>query len=90
LELSTDAELEARTTHKPDNKGAVEGWEFRRCRCGFLLALSPRHKLYWVRAKCFIREIGSREELQAAVNSRCRIYDAHRRQSAARVSADAG
>jgi hypothetical protein len=75
--------------HKPDNKATVEGWEFRRCRCGFVLALSPRRKLYWVRAKGSIKEIGSREELQAAVDSRCRIYDAHRRQGAVPPSAHA-
>ena len=61
--------------HKPDNKGSVEGWEFRRCRCGFVLAVSPRRKLYWLRAHKSIREIRSKEELQAALAKRCRIYD---------------
>jgi len=61
--------------HKPDNKGAVEGWEFRRCLCGFTLAVSPRRKVYWLRAKTTIREIRSREELQAALARRCRIHD---------------
>ena len=75
--------------HKPDNKGAVEGWEFRRCRCGFTLAVSPRRKLYWVRAKRSIKEIRSREKLQAAVDTRCRIYDACRGPTVAPVSTDA-
>ena len=61
--------------HKPQNKGSVEGWEFRRCLCGFVLAVSPSRKLYWLRAKTSIKEIRSREELQAAVAKRCRIHD---------------
>jgi hypothetical protein len=61
--------------HKPDNRGSIEGWEFRRCPCGFVLAVSPRRKLYWLRAKTPIKEIHSRGELQAALATRCRIYD---------------
>jgi hypothetical protein len=65
--------------HKPENKGSVEGWEFRRCLCGFVLAVSPRRKLYWLRAKTSVKELRSREELEAALATRCRIYDAPRK-----------
>ena len=35
--------------HLPVYVAAIEGWTFRRCRCGFSLALTPGGAIWWLR-----------------------------------------
>ncbi|MGH9342589.1 MAG: hypothetical protein ACRD19_02325 [Terriglobia bacterium] len=63
----------AGSMHNPSNIGKIDGWEFRRCRCGFMLALPPaRNTIYWLRARNPIRRLASKAELAAALETHCR------------------
>jgi hypothetical protein len=62
--------------HHPDNVGKAEGWAFHRCRCGFTLAVPPTGRnsspvVYWLRAAKSIKPLGNKDELAAAVATRC-------------------
>jgi len=62
--------------HHPGPAGTVEGWWFRRCRCGFVLALSTSGRVWWVRAHSPVLEIRAPELLFAALATECRYYRA--------------
>jgi len=60
--------------HHPAGLENVEGWRFRRCRCGFVLALSESERVWWVRANSSVLEINSPDMLFAALSTECRYY----------------
>ena len=56
------------------NSHLVEGTHYRQCLCGFLLALTPSNRVYWLRAAGSTIEITSFDELLRAVSSSCWKY----------------
>jgi len=50
---------------------AIEGWTFRRCRCGFSLALTPGGAIWWLRTTKEAMEIKNFKTLLRALNSNC-------------------
>jgi len=50
---------------------AIEGWNFRRCRCGFALALTPGGAIWWLRTTKDSMAINSFKLLLRALNSNC-------------------
>jgi len=57
--------------HLPVYVVAIEGWTFRRCRCGFSLALTPGGAIWWLRTTKDSVEIKSFKLLLRALNSNC-------------------
>src|SRR5215472_1821512 len=57
--------------HLPVYVVAIEGWTFRRCRCGFSLALTPSGAIWWLRTTKDAMEINSFKALLRALNSNC-------------------
>jgi len=57
--------------HLPVYVLAIEGWTFRRCRCGFSLALTPSGAIWWLRTTKNAMEITSFKLLLRALNSNC-------------------
>ena len=50
---------------------AIEGWTFRRYRCGFSLALTPSGAIWWLRTTKDSMAINSFKLLLRALNSNC-------------------
>src|SRR6516164_7033784 len=57
--------------HLPVYVVAIEGWTFRRCRCGFSLALTPSGAIWWLRTTKVAMAINSFKALLRALNSNC-------------------
>jgi hypothetical protein len=57
--------------HLPVDVVELEGWTFRRCRCGFSLALTPRGAIWWLRTTKAAMEIKSFKALLRALSSNC-------------------
>src|SRR5216684_1150444 len=57
--------------HLPVYVVEIEGWTFRRCRCGLSLALTPSGAIRWLRTTKDAREIKSFKSLLRALNSNC-------------------
>jgi hypothetical protein len=57
--------------HLPVYVLAIEGWTFRRCRCGFSLAQTPSGAIWWLRTTKAAMEIKSFKLLLRALNSNC-------------------
>jgi len=57
--------------HLPVYVIEIEGWIFRRCRCGFSLALTPSSAIWWLRTTKDSMEIKSFKLLLRALNSNC-------------------
>ena len=57
--------------HLPVYVVAIEGWTFRRCRCGFSLALTPSGAIWWLRTTKEAMEIKNFKALLRALNSNC-------------------
>jgi hypothetical protein len=60
--------------HLPVYVVEIEGWTFRRCRCGFSLALTPSGAIWWLRTTKEAMEINSFKALLRALNSNCWAY----------------
>jgi hypothetical protein len=60
--------------HHPGLSETIDGWSFRRCRCGLVLALSASKRTWWVRANSPAVEIVSLDALLAALTTDCRYY----------------
>jgi len=60
--------------HLPLRADTIQGWTFRRCSCGFVLAMSPENRVWWLRATSSAREITSFAGLIAALASNCRYH----------------
>jgi hypothetical protein len=57
--------------HLPVYVLEIEGWTFRRCRCGFSLALTPSGVIWWLRTTKEAMEINSFKSLLRALSSNC-------------------
>jgi hypothetical protein len=57
--------------HLPVYVHEIEGWTFRRCRCGFSLALTPSGAIWWLRTTKEAMAINSFKALLRALNSNC-------------------
>jgi len=57
--------------HLPVYVLEIEGWTFRRCRCGFSLALTPSRAIWWLRTTKDAMEINSFKSLLRALSSDC-------------------
>ena len=57
--------------HLPVYVLEIEGWTFRRCRCGFSLALTPSGAIWWLRTTKEAMGINSFKSLLRALNSNC-------------------
>ena len=57
--------------HLPVYVHEIEGWTFRRCRCGFSLALTPSGAIWWLRTTKEAVAINSFKSLLRALNSNC-------------------
>jgi hypothetical protein len=57
--------------HLPVYVVEIEGWTFRRCRCGFSLALTPSGAIWWLRTTKEAMAIKSFKALLRALNSNC-------------------
>jgi hypothetical protein len=57
--------------HLPAYVVEIEGWTFRRCRCGFSLALTSSGAIWWLRTTKEAMEINSFKALLRALNSNC-------------------
>jgi hypothetical protein len=57
--------------HLPVYVVELEGWTFRRCRCGFSLALTPSGAIWWLRTTKVAMAINSFKALLRALNSNC-------------------
>jgi hypothetical protein len=57
--------------HLPVYMVEIEGWTFRRCRCGFSLALTPSGTIWWLRTTKEAMAINSFKALLRALNSNC-------------------
>jgi hypothetical protein len=60
--------------HLPVYVAAIEGWTFRRCRCGFSLALTPSGTIWWLRTTKDSVELKSFKLLLRALNSNCWVH----------------
>lgn len=61
--------------HHPGSVETIESWRFRRCPCGFVLALSQTGRVWWVRARSSVMEITSLGGLLAALSTSCRVHE---------------
>jgi hypothetical protein len=57
--------------HLPVYVDELEGWTFRRCRCGFSLALTPSGGIWWLRTTKAAKQLDSFKSLLRALNSNC-------------------
>ncbi|MBV8362113.1 MAG: hypothetical protein JO189_29900 [Deltaproteobacteria bacterium] len=57
--------------HLPVYVIEIEGWIFRRCRCGFSLALTPSGAIWWLRTTKDAMAIKNFKMLLRALNSNC-------------------
>jgi hypothetical protein len=57
--------------HLPVYVLEIEGWTFRRCRCGFSLALTPSGAIWWLRTTKEAMQISSFKSLLRALRSDC-------------------
>jgi hypothetical protein len=57
--------------HLPIFTDELEGWTFRRCRCGSTLAQSPAGRLYWLRMSDRAMELLTFSDLLAALAAHC-------------------
>ena len=57
--------------HLPIYVHEIEGWTFRRCRCGFSLALTPSGAIWWLRTTKEAMAINSFKSLLRALRSDC-------------------
>jgi hypothetical protein len=57
--------------HLPVYVHEIEGWTFRRCRCGFSLALTPSGAIWWLRTTKEAMEINSLKSLLRALRTDC-------------------
>jgi hypothetical protein len=57
--------------HLPVYVVAIEGWTFRRYRCGFSLALTSSGAIWWLRTAIDAMEIKSFKSLLRALHSNC-------------------
>ena len=57
--------------HLPVYVIEIEGWIFRRCRCGFSLALTSSGAIWWLRTTKDAMEIKNFKTLLRALNSNC-------------------
>jgi hypothetical protein len=57
--------------HLPVYVHEIEGWTFRRCRCGFSLALTASGAIWWLRTTKEAMEINSFKSLLRALRSDC-------------------
>jgi hypothetical protein len=57
--------------HLPVYVHELEGWTFRRCRCGFSLALTPNGAIWWLRTTKAAKQLDSFKALLRALNSDC-------------------
>ena len=57
--------------HLPVYVQEIEGWIFRRCRCGFTLALTPNGAILWLKMTKPAIEINNFKSLPRALNSDC-------------------
>jgi hypothetical protein len=60
--------------HLPMTGDVIEGWTFRRCRCGFTLGMTPAGDVWWLKAVEPALRIGALAGLLAALNTRCRFH----------------
>jgi hypothetical protein len=60
--------------HLPVYVLEIEGWTFRRCRCGFSLALTPSGAIWWLRTTKEAMEINSFKSLLRALRSDCWVH----------------
>lgn len=60
--------------HHPADSVIIEGWTFRRCMCGMLLALSASGAVWWLKARASAQRIESLDQLYAALGSSCTYY----------------
>jgi hypothetical protein len=57
--------------HLPVYVHEIEGWTFRRCRCGFSLALTPSGAIWWLRTTKEAMAINSFKSLLRALRTDC-------------------
>lgn len=57
--------------HLPVYVQEIEGWIFRRCRCGFTLVLTPNGAILWLKITKPAIEINNFRSLLRALNSDC-------------------
>lgn len=60
--------------HLPIYVQEIEGWIFRRCRCGFSLALTPSGAILWLKMTKPATEINNFKSLLRALNSNCWVH----------------
>jgi hypothetical protein len=60
--------------HLPVYVQEVEGWTFRRCRCGFTLALTPSGTILWLKITKPAVEMKNFKLLLRALNSTCLVH----------------
>lgn len=60
--------------HLPVYVQEIEGWTFRRCRCGFSLALTPSGAILWLKITKPATEINNFKSLLRALNSNCWVH----------------
>jgi hypothetical protein len=57
--------------HLPVYVVEIEGWRFRRCRCGFTIALTSSGAIWWLRTTKEAMALNSFKALLRALNSNC-------------------
>jgi hypothetical protein len=60
--------------HLPVYVQEIEGWIFRRCRCGFSLAVTPSGAILWLKITKPATEINNFKSLLRALNSNCWLH----------------
>jgi hypothetical protein len=60
--------------HLPIYVQEIEGWTFRRCRCGFTLALTGTSAILWLKMTKPATEINNFRSLLRALNSNCWVH----------------
>ena len=60
--------------HLPIYVQEIEGWTFRRCRCGFSLALTPSGAILWLKMTKPAAELNNFKSLLRALNSNCWVH----------------
>jgi len=60
--------------HLPIYVQEIEGWTFRRCRCGFTLALTGTGVILWLKMTKPATEISDFKSLLRALNSNCWVH----------------
>src|SRR5215469_13404423 len=60
--------------HLPVYVQEIEGWTFRRCRCGFTLALTGTGAILWLKMTKPATEISDFKSLLRSLNSNCWVH----------------